>query len=105
MAAGTIQQMADRVAGLMGEKLHVRGATLSDTLRRGGGRLPKAVRAEARFLETAAAQAQHPKLMVQIDDGRVAQAYDRGVVADADVYRVVTWGWGRGGGMSVWRMV
>ena len=76
MGAGTIQQMADRVAALMDEKLHVRGRTLSDTLRRGAGKLPKTVRAEARFLETAAAQAQHPRLMVQIDDARVAQAYD-----------------------------
>jgi hypothetical protein len=75
MGAATIQQMADRVAALMDEKLHVRGTTLSDTLRKGAGKLPKAVRAEARFLETAAAQAQHPRLMVQIDDGRVAQAY------------------------------
>jgi hypothetical protein len=76
MGAATIQQMADRVAALMDEKLHVRGTTLSDTLRKGAGKLPKAVRAEARFLETAAAQAQHPRLLVQIDDGRVAQAYD-----------------------------
>jgi hypothetical protein len=76
MGAATIQQKADRVAALMAKQLHVRGMTLSDTLRKGAGKLPKAVRAEARFLETAAAQAQHPKLMVQIDDGRVAQAYD-----------------------------
>ena len=76
MGAGTIQEMADRVAALMDEKLHVRGTTLSDTLRRGAGKLPRAVRAEARFLETAAAQAQNPRLLVQIDDGRVAQAYD-----------------------------
>ena len=76
MGAATIQQKADRVAALMDEKLHVRGTTLSDTLRKGAGKLPKAVRAEARFLETAAAQAQNPKLLVQIDDGRVAQAYD-----------------------------
>ena len=76
MGAATIQQKADRVAALMAKQLHVRGTTLSDTLRKGAGKLPKAVRAEARFLETAAAQAQHPKLLVQIDDGRVAQAYD-----------------------------
>jgi hypothetical protein len=76
MDAAAIQQMADRVVALMDEKLHVRGTTLSETLRRGAGKLPKAVRAEARFLETAAAQAQHPKLMVQIDDGRVAKACD-----------------------------
>lgn len=75
MGAATIQQKADRVAALMAKQLHVRGTTLSDTLRKGAGKLPKAVRAEARFLETAAAQAQHPKLLVQIDDGRVAQAY------------------------------
>ena len=76
MGAATIQQKADRVAALMAKQLHVRGMTLSDTLRKGAGKLPKAVRAEARFLETAAAQAQHPKLLVQIDDGRVAQACD-----------------------------
>jgi hypothetical protein len=76
MGAATIQQKADRVAALMAKQLRVRGTTLSDTLRKGAGKLPKAVRAEARFLETAAAQAQHPRLLVQIDDGRVAQAYD-----------------------------
>jgi hypothetical protein len=76
MGAATIQQMADRVAALMDEKLHVRGRTLGDRLRRGAGKLPRAVRAEARFLESAAAQAQNPKLMVQIDDGRVAKACD-----------------------------
>lgn len=76
MGAGTIQQMADRVAALMDEKLHVRGRTLGDRLRKGAGKLPRAVRAEARFLESAAAQAQHPRLLVQIDDARVARAYD-----------------------------
>ena len=76
MGAETIQQMADRVAALMNKKLHVRGTTLSEMLQRGAGRLPRAVRAEARFLETAAVQAQHPKLMVLIDDARVAQAYE-----------------------------
>jgi hypothetical protein len=76
MGAATIQQMADRVAALMDEKLHVRGRTLGDRLRRGAGKLPRAVRAEARFLQSAAAQAQNPKLMVQIDDGRVRAAYD-----------------------------
>jgi hypothetical protein len=38
--------------------------------------VPSAIRAEARFLDTAARQAQNPKLLVQIDDGRVAEAYD-----------------------------
>jgi len=62
MGAGTIQQMADRVAALMDEKLHVRGRTLGDRLRKGAGKLP--------------AQAQHPRLLVQIDDARVARAFD-----------------------------
>ncbi len=50
MGAATIQQMADRVAALLDEKLDVRGRTLGDRLRRGAGKLPRAVRAEARFL-------------------------------------------------------
>jgi hypothetical protein len=76
MNATAIQQMADRVAALMDEKLDVRGRTLGDRLRRGAGKLPRAVRAEARFLESAAAQAQNPKLMVQIDDACVVRAFD-----------------------------
>ncbi len=76
MNATAIQQMADRVTALLDEKLHVRGRTLGDRLRRGAGKLPRAVRAEARFLESAAAQAQNPKLMVQIDDARVFRAFD-----------------------------
>jgi hypothetical protein len=76
MSAVTIQQMADRVAALLEQKLHVRGRTLGDKIRKAGGRLPRAIRAEARFLDVAAAQAQNPKLLMQIDDGRVAQAYD-----------------------------
>ncbi len=76
MGAGTIGQMADRVAVLMDEKLQVRGRTLSDRLRKGAGKLPRAVRAEARFLDSAAAQAQNPRLLVQIDEARVARAFD-----------------------------
>jgi hypothetical protein len=76
MGAVTIQQMADRVAGLLEERLGVKGNGLSEKLRRAGGRLPSSVRAEARYLDTALVQAQNPRLLMQIDDGRVAQAYD-----------------------------
>ncbi len=76
MSAVTTQQMADRVAALMEERLGVKGKTLADKLRKAGRRLPAAVRAEARFLDTAAAQAQNPKLLMQLDEARVAQAYD-----------------------------
>lgn len=76
MSAITIQQMADRVAGLMEERLRVRGAGLSEKLRKGGRMLPRKVRAQAAFLAQAAALAQNPKLMLQLDQAAVALAYD-----------------------------
>lgn len=76
MGAGTIEQMANRVSGLMEDRLHIRGKTLAEKIRKAGRRLPTNIRAEARFLETAAIQAQNPKLLMQIDEARVAEAYD-----------------------------
>ena len=76
MSAITIQQMADRVAGLMEERLRVRGAGLTQKLRKGGRLLPRKVRTQAAFLAQAAALAQNPKLMMQLDQAAVAQAYD-----------------------------
>ena len=76
MSAITIQQMADRVAGLMEERLGVRGNGLSEKLRRGGRLLPRGVRAQAQELAALAQKAQNPKLLVQIDPARVATCYD-----------------------------
>lgn len=76
MGAVTIQQMADRVAALLQERLGVKGKDLAERLRRAGRRLPAAIRAEARYLDTAAMQAQNPRLLIQIDEARVAEAYD-----------------------------
>ena len=76
MSAITIQQMADRVAGLMEDRLRLRGAGLAEKLRSGGRRLPRKVRAAAEELATAAHMSQNPKLLLQIDEGRVAEAYD-----------------------------
>lgn len=76
MGAITIQQMADRVAGLMEERLRVRGTGLADKLKRGGGKLPRKVRASAQALAEAAHMSQNPKLLLQIDESRVAEAYD-----------------------------
>lgn len=87
MGAATIQQMADRVSGLLGERLGVKGKGLADRLRQAGNRLPSGIRAEARYLDTAAAQARNPKLLVQIDDRRVAEAYDACVTYLASVDR------------------
>lgn len=76
MSAVTIQQMADRVAGLMEERLRVRGTGLTEKLRKGGRLLPRRVRAQAEMLAQSAVLAQNPKLMMQLDQAAVAQAYD-----------------------------
>lgn len=76
MSAVTIQQMADRVAGLMEERLGVPGQGLSEKLRRGGRALPRRVHGAAKELADLAEKSRNPKLMVQIDQGRVAQCYD-----------------------------
>lgn len=76
MPTTTVQQMADRVADLMGEHLKVKGKGLSQILRRGGRLLPRKIRAQARYLAEAAEQAQHPHLRLRIDMARVTEAYD-----------------------------
>jgi hypothetical protein len=74
--AGSIEQMAGRVAALMEQRLRIRGDTLSDKLRRGGRALPRKVRAEAEVLAEAARHAANPRLLPQIDQTRVAQAHE-----------------------------
>lgn len=76
MSAATFQQMADRVAALMEERLRIRGRGLPEKLRRGGKTLPRQVRAAAEALATAAEQAQNPRLLIQIDPEAVAADYD-----------------------------
>ena len=76
MGAVTIQQMADRVAALMQERLGLRGIGLAEKLRKGGRLLPRRVRAAADRLAEAAAMAQNPKLLLQVDEAMVAQNYD-----------------------------
>ena len=76
MGAITVQQMADRVAALMEERLRVRGTGLRDKLRRSGRRLPRKVRKEAEYLAEVAVLAQNPKVQMLLDDERIAAAYD-----------------------------
>lgn len=76
MSAVTIQQMADRVAGLMEERLRVRGVGLAEKLRKGGRLLPKRARLAAEVLAQAAMMSQNAKLLMQIDESKVAEAYD-----------------------------
>lgn len=76
MSAVTIQQMAARVAGLMEERLHIRGKGLPEKLRSGGKRLPRKVRRSAERLAEASELAQNPRLLLQLDHESVAGAYD-----------------------------
>ena len=76
MSAVTIQQMADRVAELMQQKLRLRGRGLAEKTRRAGRLLPKKVRASAAALAEAAALAQNPRLYLQLDAEKIAADYD-----------------------------
>ena len=76
MSAVTIQQMADRVAQLLEERLGLGGRDLSAKLKRAGRTLPKKVRDSGKTLSIAAQKAQNPKLLGQIDMGDVTEAYD-----------------------------
>ena len=76
MSAVTIQQMADRVAQLLEERLGVGGRDLSAKLKRAGRSLPKKVRDSGRLLATSSHRAQNPKLLGQIDMVEVTEAYD-----------------------------
>jgi len=76
MSVTTVQQMADRVAGLLEERLRIKGATLEDKLRAAGRRLPRKVRAAGAALAVAVTMIQNPKTMHQVDDETVATAYD-----------------------------
>lgn len=76
MSAVTIQQMADRVADLMEQKLRLRGSGLAEKTRKAGRLLPKKVRLAAQALAEAAAMAQVPKLYLQLDAEKIAADYD-----------------------------
>lgn len=76
MGAVAIQQMAERVADLLEQRLGIKGRDLATKLRRGGRALPRKVRTAADLLVDAAEKARHPKLLGQIDMGAVADAYD-----------------------------
>ncbi len=76
MSEATIQQMADRVSGLMEQKLRIGGKGLAVKVRRAGRRLPKQVRVAAAVLIQATEMAKSARLMHQIDEEMVAEAYD-----------------------------
>ncbi len=76
MTGMATQQLADRVAQLMEDRLRIRGQGLAEKLRRGGRLLPRRVRAEAEYLVRASTEAQVPKLALRLDHERITRAYD-----------------------------
>ena len=76
MSAVAVRQMADRVAALMEERLHVRGATLEEKLEHGARLLPRRVREEARYVAQNAALARDAETLAQVDHERLAEAYN-----------------------------
>ncbi|MCB5411375.1 hypothetical protein [Pseudogemmobacter faecipullorum] len=76
MSAVTIRQMAERVEGLMTERLGARGSSFEARLRSCGRRLPRRVRRAARALGQAAEMTQNPKLHARLDEGAIARDYD-----------------------------
>lgn len=76
MSAVTIRQMADRVEGLLSERLGARGRDFDAKLRHSGRKLPRRVRAAAKSLARASEMARNPKLQAQLDEGDVARDYD-----------------------------
>jgi hypothetical protein len=76
MSAITIQQMADRVAVLLEDRLQAHGADLGAKLKKVRHQLPGRVRQAADRLARAGADAQNPKLLVRIDEGVVTADFD-----------------------------
>ena len=76
MSSVAIQQMSDRVAQLLEERMGIGGRDLSARLRKGGRMLPANVRVAAELLAASAEKATNPKLLGQIDMGAVSDAYD-----------------------------
>ena len=74
MSAISIQQMADRVAELLEQRLRLKGKDLPEKLRRGGRLLPRRIRIAAKDLAEAAEQAQNPRLLVQLDLEKAAKS-------------------------------
>ncbi|MCX8508706.1 MAG: hypothetical protein ORN49_07510, partial [Rhodobacteraceae bacterium] len=74
--SASIIQMADRIAELIEARMGIKGEGLEAKLKRGGQHLPRKVLGAALFLAEAAGQAQNPKLFIQLDMERAAQAYD-----------------------------
>lgn len=77
MSGDGLTEQIHKVRGLMAERLHVRGATLEDQLRRAKRLLPRAVAREAQYLAQAELLMRNPKLARMIDARKARDAGDR----------------------------
>lgn len=71
----TVDQLVERIYGLLGEKLGVTGRTLEARVRRAGRVLPRFVRQAAKELVSADQMSRAPKMLLRIDSGQVSAAY------------------------------
>jgi hypothetical protein len=76
MSAVTVQQMAQRVSGLLDDRLRARGDGLEAKLHHVGRLLPRKVRQAAERLALAEARSMVPKLLLLVNEGEVARDYD-----------------------------
>ncbi len=76
MGAISIQQMAERISVLLTERLQIKGRDLGDKVHRSGSLLPRRVRQAAKEVAVAMEQSYNPKLLLQIDEEKVAENYD-----------------------------
>ncbi len=76
MSAITIQQMADRVARLLDDRLQASGSDLATKLMRVRRHLPRRVYEAAARLSQATIAAKNPKLLARINEGVIAEDFD-----------------------------
>lgn len=76
MGAAAIQQMADRVAELLESRIGVRGDGLEAKLKRAKRSLPRKVVIACEQLVAFSALSHNPKMLAQIDQTKVAEAYE-----------------------------
>lgn len=74
-SAIVIQQKAGRVAGLLEQRYGLHGQSLQDRLSRGRRQLPVDMRRAVERLAEAEAMAQHPKLLLRLDDSAIDRDY------------------------------
>lgn len=74
MTQDPLMTKLSEIDGLLSERLHLRGRTFADKVRRARRHLPRRVSREAAYLAQVEQMAQAPKLARQIDETRLETA-------------------------------